>query len=338
MTDSRRLLFTLLLFAIWANLHGGFLFGLVLIGFYLVGDTIGLVLDRNRPELRTVFLRRLSLLGAALVGCCINPVGPRILPHVMGYLGKTWLVDMTVEYRSPDFHGAFGREFLVAVALTILVLALARRRMTWPHLIALLGTTAFALHSMRNIPLWGLTALPLIAVHANPAWRSFVVQPMAKVRTGFAAGAQLAHAGAWTAASTLALALLSLTGGSLGQLQLLPARFDPGVFPVTLVEHARAQHVTDRIFNELAWGGYILNTWPEQSVFIDGQTDFYGEKLARRYASLRGAEPGWNEQLNALGVNVILLPDNAPLSRAALGSAGWRVADSADGALLLVRR
>jgi hypothetical protein len=338
MTDSRRLLSTLLLFAIWANLHGGFLFGLVLIGFYVVGDAIELALDRSRPQLQSALLQRVSLLGAALLGSCINPSGPRILPHVMGYLGKSWLVDMTVEYRSPDFHGAYGREFLVALALTILVLALVRRRMSWPRLIAFLGTTAFALHSMRNIPLWGLTALPLIAMHVDPGWRAAAVTPLARMRTAFAEGSELVRAGFWAATGAIALVLVGLVGGRLGGMQLLPAQFDPGIFPVRLVEQARADHFSGRMFNELAWGGYILNTWPEQQVFIDGQTDFYGEPLSKLYASLRAAAPRWQTRLDSLNVDVILLPREAPLVSAARSSSEWAVADSAEGSVMLVRR
>jgi hypothetical protein len=337
MADSRRLLFTLLLFTLWANLHGGFLFGLVLIGFYIVGDGLELALDRSRPELRSVLLRRVSLFGAAVVGSCINPVGPRILPHVMGYLGKTWLVDMTIEYRSPDFHGAYGREFLAVLLLSVLVTALARRRVPWPRLVAFLGTTAFALHSMRNIPLWALTGLPLAALHADSAWRAVTWRPLAQVRGVFARGVQLARAGLWAAGAAVALLVLAGGNGRIVSAQLLPERFDPAVFPVRVVERERAEHVTGRLFNELAWGGYILNTWPEQQDFIDGPTDYYAEPLSRLYASLRAAEPGWESRLDSLRIDLVLIPDDARLAQALTSKPAWSVMDSKDGARLFIR-
>jgi hypothetical protein len=336
-TDSRRLLLAVPLFAAWANLHGGFLFGLVLIGFYIVGDGIAMVLERGKPEDRGALVRHASLLSAALVGSCLNPVGPRILPHVMGYLGKTWLVDMTVEYRSPDFHGAYGREFLLVLLVSALVLALVRRRMSWSHVVAFLGTTAFALHSMRNIPLWALTALPLVAFHANSAWELATLRPLTTMRSAFAGGAGIARTGLWSASAGVALMALGLGGGRLGDTQLLPTRFAPGVFPVRLVEQARGAGLTGRIFNELAWGGYILNVWPEQKVFIDGQTDFYGETLSQLYTSLRAATTQWEQRLDSMNVSAILIPDDAPLAQAALSSAEWGMADSADGDLLLLR-
>jgi hypothetical protein len=222
--------------------------------------------------------------------------------------------------------------------LVLLALALVRRRMAWPHLMALLGTSAFALHSMRNIPLWALAGLPLVVLHADPAWRQLRFRALSLLQRGFDTGASAARGGLWTALPALALILLALHGGRLGGAQLLPAQFDPGVFPVRVVERARAAHVTGRIFNELAWGGYILNEWPEQKVFIDGQTDIYGELLSRLYVSLRAAEPGWGRRLDSLGVSMVLLPTSTPLSRWLMMSDKWAIADSADGAVRFKRR
>jgi hypothetical protein len=252
----------------------------------------------------------------------------------MGYLGKTGLVDMTMEYRSPDFHQWYGRVFLMLLVLVVAALALVRWRISWPHLIVVLGTTAFALHSARNIPLWALTALPLVALHANPSWLGIGWGPIARMRDSFTYGANMARPGVWSGIGAAALVALALSGGNLAGSQLLQNQFDPGVFPVRVVERARSEGVQGRMFNELAWGGYILNEWPEQKVFIDGQTDFYGVTLSQLYVSARAGEPGWEWRLDSLGVNMVLLPDKAPLAQWLLASDKWMVADSADGAVL----
>lgn len=332
-----RPLWALGLFAIWANLHGGFLYGLVLIGFYIAGDLLDLALEKSRRNGVAALKRHSLLLLAALAGCCLNPSGPAILPHVMGYLGKTWLVDMTAEYRSPDFHTGYGKELLVVLLLTFAVLALLRCRMRWPQLVAFLGTTAFALHSVRNVPLWALTGLPLVALHAGDAWRRLAWRPVTRIRATFSAGAALARPGVWTAIPTVGLVGLALGGGRAGGLQFLPSRFDPDVFPVRVVEQAQAEGVRGRMFNELAWGGYILNAWPEQKVFIDGQTDLYGVPLSQLYMSIRQAEPGWERRLDSLGVTMVLVPDDAPVAWELTHSPHWIVADSADGAARFAR-
>jgi hypothetical protein len=118
----------------------------------------------------------------------------------------------------------------------------------------------------------------------------------------------------------------------------MPAGFDPGTFPVRVVERARAASVSGRMLNELAWGGYVLYAWPEQKVFIDGQTDFYGDPLSQLYMDMRLAKPGWEQRLDSLEVQMVLMPDDVPLVWVLEKSAGWTVADSADGAVRLMRR
>ncbi|MBA3496325.1 MAG: hypothetical protein H0T86_04400, partial [Gemmatimonadales bacterium] len=156
------------LFVAWANLHGGFLYGLVLIGLYLASST-----DRRRYALT---------LGAALAGACLTPSGPGIVAHVGGYLGKTYLVDRTAEYQSPDFHEWYGRVFMVVLLAILGALALSRRRLPLPWLAVLLANTAFALNSARNIPLFAITALPLVVMHFDSTWRELRSRVLVRFR------------------------------------------------------------------------------------------------------------------------------------------------------------
>jgi hypothetical protein len=118
----------------------------------------------------------------------------------------------------------------------------------------------------------------------------------------------------------------------------LPDQFDPAAFPVRVVERARAAGMQGRMFNDFVWGGFILYAWPEQKVFIDGQSDFYGVPLNQLYMSIRQAAPGWDRRLDSLGVDMVLMPANTPLAWALSDSPRWTLADSADGAMRYARR
>lgn len=315
------------LFALWANLHGGFLFGLVLIGMYLAGDLFGS---------RELMSRHGALLGAALLGSMVNPAGPALLAHVTGYLGQTFLVDATLEYRSPDFHGWIGRTFLAMLLAMIAALALVRRPLPARWLVVVLGTTAFALHSVRNVPLWGLTALPLAALHLDGEWRELGSALLRRLRAAFGEAERMAAPGAWSGLGATLLAAVALNGGRVGGTRLLENRFDPRVFPVEAVRGARAAGLEGRLFNEISWGGYLLYAWPEQKVFIDAQTDFYGEELSREYVVLRGSQPGWELRLHERMVQLVLLPREAPLAHA-LAAGAWETIETQGPAILLRR-
>ena len=329
MARTRLLALTGLLFAVWANLHGGFLFGLVLLGMYTAGDVAGS---------RELLPRHGLMLVVALLGSMVNPTGPALLSHVTGYLGQTFLVDTTLEYRSPDFHGWIGRTFLLALLAAVAALASSRAQLPLRWLAVILGTTAFALHSVRNVPLWGITALPLVALHVDAKWRELGARFLGRMRAAFAAAAGQTDTGWWSAAGAAVLVVLAAAGGRVGSVQLLPDQFDPRVFPVDVVQQARSAGLQGRIFNELGWGGYLLYAWPEQQVFIDGQTDFYGEGLSREYAAVRGAEAGWRERLDAWRIELVLLPMEAPLAGALASDDGWVLVANRRNAELYARR
>jgi hypothetical protein len=242
--------------------------------------------------------------------------------HVVGYLGKDYLVDGTAEYQSPDFHALYGRIFLLVVLGVIAALALGGRRPAFSRLVAVLVSLAFALMSIRNIPLFGLVALPLVVLHlaAGPvAWRSDLLD---RVRAGFGEAARSASFGAWSVAAAGLLLAAAAARWAPGGRALVEAGFDPAVFPVEAVARSRAAGLSGPVFNEFAWGGYLLYAWPEQKVFIDGQTDFYGEDLTRTYARIRALRPGWREELERRHISLVLLPPGTPLSRV-LESEGW---------------
>ena len=70
---------------------------------------------------------------------------------------------------------------------------------------------------------------------------------------------------------------------------------------MTAVRKAREAGLTGRMYNEFIWVGYILKEWPEERVFIDGQTDFYGEEIARTHSRIASLSPGWRGAVEEVG-------------------------------------
>ena len=313
------------IFALWVNLHGGFLYGLVLIGLYLVGDALEIRWGHGRAHWVGRLRQHGVVLAGALAGALINPSGPGLLMHVTGYLGKGYLVDRTAEYQSPDFHALYGRIFLMVVLGVVAALALGGRRPAFPRLVAVLANLAFALMAIRNIPLFGLVALPLVVLHLAGGAAAPRSPLLDRLRVRFAEAARSASFGAWSAGVAGLLLVAAAAQWAPGGRPLVQAGFDPNAFPVEAVARARAAGISGPVFNEFTWGGYLLYAWPEQKVFIDGQTDFYGEQLTREYATIRETGEGWQEALARRGVELMLLPPDAPLVRALSKSPSWRM-------------
>jgi hypothetical protein len=138
---------------------------------------------------------------------------------------------------------------------------------------------------------------------------------------------QREHAGAYSgvgaAICALLLAGVALAGGRVAGLDVVPGRFDPKVFPVEAVAKARAERLDGKLFNYYIWGGYLVHQWPEQRIFIDGATDFYGEKLFQEYIQIWNLDPGWQDVMQRWGVTVALVPPRSRLAHELAGDLGW---------------
>ncbi|TKW77375.1 MAG: hypothetical protein DI543_16055, partial [Bradyrhizobium icense] len=110
-------LWLLPLMALWANLHGGFVFGLLLIG--------GLALDAiwgSEPRVQKSLLLRWFAFGvAALAACCITPYGWNALLGSLKILSLGGALPLINEWRPADFGsiGALEVCLLLGVGLAL---------------------------------------------------------------------------------------------------------------------------------------------------------------------------------------------------------------------------
>jgi hypothetical protein len=107
---------------------------------------------------------------------------------------------------------------------------------------------------------------------------------------------------------------------------------------VAATEKGRAAGLSGRIYNEFIWGGYLLKEWPEQKVFIDGQTDFYGEDIMRQYTRIGMLWPGWRDLMAKWNIELVLVPSTAGLAHELVRDPMWSIWHCDSTAVLLQRR
>jgi hypothetical protein len=311
-------------FVIWANLHGGYFYGCVVLVIYAAGElTEAWIATDGRGE--WLARARQHLLAAAIgfAASLLNPYGWRLLAHVAGFFGNSSILTLTQEFMSPDFHTVNGKMFLVVVLVVVAALALSRRRPSFPTLFLLLVNLAFALIAQRNIELFALVALPLVALGLDPDWRALPLLRRAKEVF------QREHAGhqGGVASAVCAVLLLALAaaGGKVASVEIVPDRFDPKAFPVAAVDSARSARLEGNLFNTFIWGGYLMLAWPEQRVFIDGGTDHYGEEIFREYLQVWNLEPGWRDVLDRHHITLAVISPQTRLADELVHDSGWRI-------------
>jgi hypothetical protein len=322
---------------LWVNLHGAFVFGFVIGLAYAAGWAWRrwVIHQADPPGVG----QGLALGGAlSLAVTALNPVGLKVWATSLGYAGSAYLMGHTAEYLSPDFHDVSTWPFLILILAALWLVGAARPRLAPESALLLLGWLGLGLFSVRHVPIFAVLSAPILASCLPGTLKERAVGLAWQRREGRLLQVERHLRGhAWPIAMILA-AGLAFAGG----VRLTPAAagnaFSPRVFPVQAVEWLEAHPPSGRVFNYFPWGGYLLyRLWPEVRVFIDGQTDFYGEALTREYEQVITLSDGWQTVLDKHDVDWVLIPADSQLARALQSDGAWAETYADPTAVLLER-
>lgn len=324
---------------IWANGHGSFVIGLLLLAIWLADETLAVLWIRLRGGARWQVARLWAPLVTFLasgLACLANPRGPGIAAYVTNLSGSPVIRSLVPEWAAPTFGQWEGAIFLVSLLLIAAMLAVSPRRPGLFQILTYLAFGALALSSSRGIIWFGIAMAPVVAEHLAALaheWKPILDRQ--SVRQGRAA------------ANYLFVALLA--GGVFLSLpwfkHLLPlpplkAGLISRETPIAATEVLLRQRPLGPIFNELGFGSYLI--WaaqPDYPVFVDTRLELYPMVIWRDYLDISAGRAGWQETLDRYGVNTLMLsPDNQPgLIAAARSSADWRLLYEDDVAVIFVR-
>lgn len=322
--------------ALWTNLHGGFVAGVILVAGYAAAE-FGVLLRETSAEERRASLARGRRYLAAAAGCglasFVNPYFYRLHVHILAYLTDGFYRGNIMEFQSLNFQSGQARyfEILLVLGAAAAFVSLRRGRLAWPLLFLVWGH--LALTSARHVEIFALLAAPPAAgLLADGLRRAPAMRWAGWLRGG------IRELRDWTlewdvfdraprcylasVAAVLALATVLHTGRAGPGWR---AEYDPKSFPVAAAGWLEKAGVDRGVFTVDLWGGYLIyREYPRGRVFMDGRSDFYGPEFAKQYIAAMRVEPGWERYLNRYGVDTVLLPAREPLAGALRLSSTWR--------------
>jgi hypothetical protein len=337
-------LWLLPLFAAWANIHGGFVAGFVLLGASLAIET-ALAAAALGPDEHVAARSRaahLMVLGAGtFLATLVNPYGLSLYRWVFQLLGDPYFMGLHEEWKSPDFHSKGAMRYELLLLLFPVVPALSKRRPNLVELGLAIVWLHMALTGFRYVALWVLVAAPLLARSAAALpW----LQAQAERLRQAAPDSFLLQGGSarasWLWGGLVALGLLGWARAAEGrfachQPEMIPAR----ALDRLLELHGayRASHGHEPVvFHNYNWGGYLTwHGWPAVRNWIDDRNEVQGEAHVREYFSITEAEPGWQEKLG--GVAFVIMHPSAPLTSRLAESRDWRELYRDDYAVIFER-
>ena len=295
------------LFAVWANLHGSWVFGLVVLGLtiaagLLTGEWGSVYAQRWSPgQLK----RLLIVLAASLLALFVNPIGYRLVLYPFDLLlhqpGNMQIVE---EWRSVDFGNGNGKLVLITVFLLLSAAWFSNRRWKLDQVLL----TAFALWAglshVRLLFFLGLIATPILApsLRLFPPYERRLDKP-------------------WLNAAIIALIVAGLIIFFPSKVQL-QQRVDAS-YPRAALEFLKGQHLHGRVFNEYIWGGYMEWSAPDLKPFIDGRADIFANQgiLGDHYKAITINNSF--EILDKYKVDYVLVARHAPLEYLLEHSPEW---------------
>lgn len=295
------------LLAVWANLHLGFVYGLMAVGLWFAARVIDKV-KGSAVELRGPAL----LMVACTVATFLNPSGPEILVYPLRYVQDAGSLRVVNEWRRPDPLNPFMAPYLLAMVLTSI--ALLSKHRPRPFLLLLsVAVIALSLQAVRNLPFVALLMIPVVGGVAGRRW--------AAASTGADSRASMSLP---VGLAVLSLFLLGMVAAGVRQHGTLWKPNEDG-YPRAGTDYVQAHLGERKLFNQYAWGGYLIfKLYPGGRVFIDGRTDFYRGALLDDYTWVSEAKPGWDERLERYGVEAALVRKDKRLASALREDADWR--------------
>jgi hypothetical protein len=309
-----------LLFALWVNVHGGWLVG----AGVLVLFTAVVAVDRTVEPRRR--MRLLAAGVASALATLVNPYGPAML----GFLADT------VRPQRADIL-----EWSPITALPPIVMVI----MAVPILLGI----AAAWRGGRAIPRSSLVICAALAIGALKVARlvgfcgiavGFLLAPYLVAPAGEAsqdaqprARRQLAR---WLQEAATALALIAMAVALFGRTITMDGEWQPEPDAIPSIE---AHHLRGRMLTWFNYGEYaIWHLWPAIQVSNDGRREtVYSETIRAEHSLIYADKPGAIDALERINPDHVWLPVESPMI-GRLEKAGWTTVFRGPLSAVLTRR
>jgi hypothetical protein len=312
-SHPERCLWIIPLIALWANLHGGFIVGLLFLTI-----TTGVVMwDRRHHLDRAARLLLIATVGS-FAAAVANPWGWRIYPYVLNVGGNPIVRRFIDEWQPPVLMSWAGGLFFGSLFVVVGALIFSTVRLKTVDLIRLGAGALLGLMAIRNGLWWSMAAAPPLASLLAPLRARFA-------RTHASDPPKRAH---WIVIAVVVglLALASPWARSMSP--LIPTRERSLVAtstPTAAANYLRHHTLAGNMFNGQSFGSYFEWALPDHTTFIDSRIELFSPQLWKDYISLMTTKPGWQNIMRQrhIGYAVMARQPQSYLDLALRHSAEW---------------
>jgi hypothetical protein len=352
----RKLRKRVLLFALppimilWANLHGGYILGLGVIGIMVAGELLDrLLLNTTQNSMGWLQWRDLVItLAACTLATLVTPYGFgtwEISVSTFGMRANT----IISEWQSPDFNDPMMLPFLLSLIAMVVLLAVAGKKLRGWEVLTLAVFVYFALSARRQVGVYAIAVMPILARTGwswLEAWggklQITLTNQSKKWRTFFERITVPASSKENKTVNLLIVGVLALVcWGKLVYVSMplvVEQQLNPSVFPVEAVEKLQQTPPAGNLFNEYDWGGYVSWFAPQIPVYIDARADLFGDDFIFHWLDVANANADWEAEFARWGITAVLIKPERALARELYDHDGWQVVHVNETAVLFIKK
>jgi hypothetical protein len=315
-------------YALWANLHIQFVYGLSLLGLACAAPVLDRLLGRTQPGVgaATAFSRGwwrlVALTAACVLATLANPYHVRVYGVVLEYATQPGPFRFVNELKALEF----------------------RELPDWVML-ALAGCAAFALGRRPRLSSFEVLLLAAAALFAFRARRDlwFLVVASAAILSASGPRAAAAERFPLTRRRLAALAaVLALLGVLTARARDLSAanleRKVAGVFPARAADVVAERGYAGPLYNDFNWGGYLIWRLPHLPAAMDGRTNLHGDERILRFGATWSGAVGWQDDPDLTAAGVVIAPADTALASLLLTDARFRLVHEDPVAKVFVKK
>lgn len=280
-----------LLLLVWANMHPGYLLGVLVILLYLIVDFYKCLRNGTKID-RSMYA--LLLAAALLTG--LNPNGYALFVDVMRFEG-TELQGRTSEYMPPWqlFPELRLSAYWIYSAVLVLVIFVRHKSVKLVHLILFAVLFVLSLRATRYIPFFVFGTAVLLPGYLSFARGKKILAAALLLLCFVVVGFQGAPA------------LQKIKGVNLNPV-------DGSRFPQKVVAYMQEKGLSGHVFNHINFGGYLIfHLFPDCQMMIDGRN--LNKDALTDYTRILWLPAVSEALLDARQVDLVVIPERNPFSK-----------------------
>ena len=322
----KKLLWLLLVFALWANVHIQFVYGFLVLGAAIAEEVLNRLFGArlkvgNDSEVPIPLNVSISITIGCILATLINPYHFRIYSVVIDTFKLGGLYDLIAELQSIPFRGL--PDWLVLALVLGAAYVLGRdRSLNAFWLLLLVGSSFISFRGLRDV--WFVVIIATTIIARSRSGKEGLIRKITKAQIGIVAVASFA--------------VLMLIVSSLKITNSVLEETIAKTYPADAARIVEQQRFEGPLFNHSNWGGYLIWRLRQLPVSIDGRSNIHNAGDLRQNFDVWKGRPNWSQDPHLMASKIVIGEKDFALTQLLREDPHWRIAYEDNVAVVFVRQ